>query len=244
MDNTLSPTADTPTPTAAVTRRLIDAPVRAFHWLIVLCFAVAWLTGDGEELRYVHITAGYTMLGLIAFRIVYGLAGPRQARLAAFRNRVAGLPAWLGKRLRGESANGRQGVNLAAGAVLLMMITWLVMAGASGVATHFELTGEWMEEVHEFFANTLLMLVIAHLVLIAIISRQRKQNLALTMLNGRIPGTGPDIARRNHGLIAAMLLATVLGFWGWSAMNAPTEAEIAAMSEGDEDHERGEERRD
>lgn len=233
MDNTLSQTSDTPAPNTVATRRLIDAPVRAFHWLIVLCFAVAWLTGDGEELRYVHITAGYTMLGLIAFRIVYGLAGPRQARLATFRSRVAGLPAWLGKRLRGESANGRQGVNLAAGAVLLMMIAWLVLAGASGVATHFELTGDWMEEVHEFFANTLLVLVIAHLVLIAIISRQRKQNMALSMITGRTPGTGPDIARRNHGLIAAVLLATVLGFWGWSAMNAPTEAEVAAMSSGD-----------
>lgn len=236
MDNTLNPGTDTPKPTAGATRRLIDAPVRAFHWLVVLCFAVAWLTGDGEELRYIHITAGYTMLGLLAFRVFYGLAGPRQARLAAFRNRVAGLPAWLGKRLRGESANGRQGVNLAAGAVLLAMIAWLVLAGASGVATHFELTGEWMEEVHEFFANTLLMLVIAHLVLITIISRQRKQNLALTMVNGRVPGTGPDIARRNHGLIAAVLLATVLGFWGWSAMNAPTDAEIAAMSSGEKDH--------
>lgn len=236
MDNTLSQTSDTPAPNTVATRRLIDAPVRAFHWLIVLCFAVAWLTGDGEELRYVHITAGYTMIGLLVFRVVYGLTGPRQARLATLWRRAAGLSTWLGKLIRGQTADGRQGVNIAAGAALLAMIAWLVLAAASGIATHFELTGDWMEEVHEFFANTLLMLVIAHLVLIAIVSRQRKQNLALTMVTGRTPGNGPDIARRNHGLIAALVIASVLAFWGWSWQQAPTEAEIAAMSAEDDEH--------
>ena len=33
-----------------------DAPVRVFHWLLVLCFAGAWMTADSERLRLAHIT--------------------------------------------------------------------------------------------------------------------------------------------------------------------------------------------
>ena len=37
-----------------------DAPVRVFHWLMVLCFAGAYLTAESEKWRLVHVTLGYT----------------------------------------------------------------------------------------------------------------------------------------------------------------------------------------
>jgi len=33
-----------------------DAPTRLFHWLMVLCFAGAWLTSEGNRLLGVHLT--------------------------------------------------------------------------------------------------------------------------------------------------------------------------------------------
>ena len=52
-----------------------DAPVRVFHWLLVLSFAGAYLTAESERWRLVHVTLGYTLAGLLAFRLLWGVAG-------------------------------------------------------------------------------------------------------------------------------------------------------------------------
>jgi signal transduction histidine kinase len=72
-----------------------DAPVRLFHWLLLLTFAGAWLTSDGERWRMVHVTLGYTMAGLVAFRVLWGLFGTRHARFAAFVRGPAAVVAYL-----------------------------------------------------------------------------------------------------------------------------------------------------
>ena len=61
-----------------------DAPVRAFHWLMVLCFTGAYLTSESEAWRLIHVTLGYTMAGLVASRLVWGLIGTRYARFTSF----------------------------------------------------------------------------------------------------------------------------------------------------------------
>src|SRR5665213_275314 len=48
-----------------------DAPVRVFHWLMVFSFAGAYLTAESERWRLLHVSLGYTMAGLVAFRIVW-----------------------------------------------------------------------------------------------------------------------------------------------------------------------------
>lgn len=62
---------------AQPTRRMMDAPTRAFHWVLALCFVGAYATSEGERWRLVHITLGYTMIGLIGFRLVWLLVGLR-----------------------------------------------------------------------------------------------------------------------------------------------------------------------
>jgi hypothetical protein len=43
----------------------------------------------------------------------------------------------------------------------------------------------------------------------------RRQNQALTMITGRAPGKGPDVARRNLLPLGALLLIAVISFWVW-----------------------------
>ena len=61
-----------------------DAPVRVVHWLLVLSFGVAGLSAESERWQLVHITAGYTRAGLVAFRILWGLVGTQHARFGDF----------------------------------------------------------------------------------------------------------------------------------------------------------------
>lgn len=73
-----------PESTAAREVLVWDAPVRVFHWLMVLSFAGAYVTAESERWRLLHVTLGYTMAGLLAFRVVWGLVGTRHARFASF----------------------------------------------------------------------------------------------------------------------------------------------------------------
>ncbi|HEV7476103.1 MAG TPA: cytochrome b/b6 domain-containing protein, partial [Burkholderiales bacterium] len=66
------------------TVRVWDPLVRAAHWLLVASVLVAWITIElpGKLAAAVHEWAGYTALGVVALRFVWGLVGPRYARFA------------------------------------------------------------------------------------------------------------------------------------------------------------------
>ena len=61
-----------------------DVPVRVFHWLMVLSFLGAYVTAESERWRLLHVTLGYTMAGLVVFRLLWGLVGTRYARFTSF----------------------------------------------------------------------------------------------------------------------------------------------------------------
>ncbi|WBY00359.1 cytochrome b/b6 domain-containing protein [Ramlibacter tataouinensis] len=208
----------------AASRRAVDAPTRMFHWLFALSFAGAWLTGDAERWRALHVVLGYTMAGLLAFRIVYGLVGPRQARLSLTFRRLGGSLRWLrgavASRLSG--VDWRRGQNLLTPLAIVGMLALVVPVTLSGYATFHEWAdGEWLEEIHEFFANALLWVVLAHLALLAVLSLLRRQNQALPMLTGRLPGRGPDLVQQNRVGLALLVLAAVLAYGSWEWQQAP-----------------------
>ena len=83
------------------------------------------------------------------------------------------------------------------------------------------LGGDWLEEVHEFFGEAFLVVVLAHLALIAALSLLRRKNQAAPMLTGRVEGAGPDLVKHNHAWLAALLLVAVLGYWAWEWQQSP-----------------------
>jgi len=60
-----------------------DVPVRVFHWLLAGSFVGAYIVGESDSLRNIHMILGYTAMGLIVFRIVWGFVG---SRFACFRS--------------------------------------------------------------------------------------------------------------------------------------------------------------
>ncbi len=216
-------------------RRVIDAPTRMFHWLFALCFLGAYATADGERWRALHVTLGYTLAGLLVCRVVYGLVGPRHARLAGLLRKLAGAPDWL--RTAARSVQGgalfsrqpgvqwRQGQNLLMALAVLALLVLVVPLTVSGYGSYNDwgdmLGGDWLEDVHEFFGNAFLALVLGHIALISGTSLLRRRNQALPMLTGRTPGVGPDLVRHNHAWLAALLLAGVLVFMGWQWQQSP-----------------------
>ncbi len=224
--NTTHPSADIPIRSFRApgpTRRVVDAPTRMFHWLFALCFVGAYITADGEHWRMLHVTLGYTLAGLLALRVVYGLIGPRQARLSQLWRKFAGLPDWLRSLQPGgrTQVNWRQGQNLLMALAVVALMAVVMPVALSGYATYNDWGGEWLEELHEFSGELFLWLVLAHLALIIGLSLLRRKNQALPMWTGRVEGKGPDLAGRNHGWLAIVLLTGVLAFWSWQWQQSP-----------------------
>jgi len=213
------------------TRRVVDAPTRVFHWLFALCFVGAYVTADFESWRLLHVTLGYTLAGLLAFRVLYGLVGPRHARLSLMLRKLKAGPQWL-RALRDQvrsgsyaSINWQQGQNLGMGLAVVVLLILVIPLTLSGYATFNDwgdfLGCDWIEEIHELMGNTYLAMVLAHLALIGGLSMLRRKNVAQPMLTGRVPGPGPNLAKRNHAWLAALLLVGVLAYWTWEWQQSP-----------------------
>jgi cytochrome b len=214
--------------TVAPVRRITDAPTRMFHWLFAISFLGAYLTADGERLRMLHVTLGYTMAGLLAFRVLYGLFGPRQAGLGLLWRKLASAPAWL-RSLRASTSpsaiNWRQGQNLLMALAVVVLLVLVLPLTLTGYATFNEwgvFPGEeWLGELHEFFGEAMLFVVLAHLALIGGLSLMRRKNMASPMLTGRVEGPGPSLVPHNRAWLAALLLVAVLGYGAWEWQQSP-----------------------
>ena len=71
------------------TVKVWDPLIRIFHWSLVLTFTIAYITED--DWQSLHLVAGYAVTILIAFRLVWGVIGPRFARFTQFIKSPAGV---------------------------------------------------------------------------------------------------------------------------------------------------------
>ena len=197
-----------------------DAPVRVFHWLMVASFAGAWLTAESERWRLIHVTLGYTMAGLVVFRILWGLVGTRHARFSSFVRGPRAAARYLASLLRGRPE--RHAGHNPAGALAIVALLGLTLAVvASGWATYNDLFGGGLEEAHEAAATAMLAVVGVHVAGVLLGSWLHRENLVGAMITGRKP-VGPDEGIRHawHA-VAVLLLMAAPGFWWLQWQGAP-----------------------
>jgi cytochrome b len=167
-----------------------DPVVRLFHWGLVLCFGLAWLTSHRSD--GLHHVAGYAALTLLAVRLVWGVVGPRYARFAHFVREPGQVRAYLADVAKGREAR-HLGHNPAGGA---MVVALLLGIAATAVTGWMETTGtwfgvRWVEVLHSFLAHGLLVLVAVHVAGVALASYRHRENLVAAMVTGRKRGPGP-----------------------------------------------------
>ncbi|NLS20369.1 hypothetical protein HGP16_27955 [Rhizobium sp. P40RR-XXII] len=65
--------------------RAWDLPTRLFKWSLVALIIIAWISsGFDDPKMVVHKTAGYGILVLVVFRILWGFVGSTTARFSSF----------------------------------------------------------------------------------------------------------------------------------------------------------------
>ena len=144
-----------------------------------------------------HIQAGYAVSILIAFRLIWGFIGTRHARFLSFVKPIAVVISYA-KQMMSLSVPHYLGHNPLAAVMVVVLLSSITLVAFTGMvliagegqgplAGTFLVSwsGEWMEEVHEFFANFSLLMVIAHVSGVVVSSLLEGENLVKAMISGR-----------------------------------------------------------
>lgn len=223
-----------------------DLPTRWFHWLLAATFAGSWLTSESERYSDLHVMLGYTLLGLIAFRLVWGFAGTRYACFKDFAYAPTKVVQYVKSLLSGKPEH-YLGHNPAGALAIFLLLALGLATGTTGWLTYNEIGGEWFEDVHEFFANSMLVLVGVHIAGVIVSSLLHRENLARAMVTGYKQGESNGAIRSKRGIAAVLLVASVAGFWGlWfnGNLDALVAGQTAAQAEADHDDRGRDERRE
>jgi cytochrome b len=174
-----------------------DLPIRLFHWLIVAAIAVSWWSAEFRVMD-VHRYSGYTLLGLLTFRIYWGFVGSPTARFAQF---LRG-PGSLAQYVREPSAHTAPGHNplgaWSVAAMLLLLVAQVTIglfvtdidgleSGPLSYLVSFD-TSRALADAHEIIFNILLALMALHIAAIFFYLFARRTNLIAPMVTGRRAG--------------------------------------------------------
>ena len=209
-----TPVRDTVGATGKVRQEIMvwDMPVRVFHWLLVICFAGAWLTSESERLAMIHYAFGYTACLLVLVRLVWGVIGTRYARFSQFLKSPTAIFEHFMAMLRGHPHHD-VGHNPAGGLVMFALMLLILLIGFTGYLTVKEFFGNFVSEVHEAVASLVLGLVIVHIIAAIGMSLIEKQNLVRSMVNGKKKGFPEQGIRYPQHLIGAVVFLGALYFF-------------------------------
>ncbi len=201
-----------------------DLPTRLFHWTLVLAVAFMWYSGEtGGSLMAWHLRCGLLILGLVVFRICWGLWGSDTARFASF---VRG-PAQIKRYLSGSlTENEQPGHNPLGALMVLALLAALLVQLFSGLFASDENmwlyngylnalvgseAGAAARRIHITFFNLLLALIAVHVATILIYKFVKKHNLITPMLSGykMLAGKLPQLQFAGAGKLLAALAVAV-----------------------------------
>ena len=202
-----------------------DWSIRLVHWLMVLLVPFLWWTAEEGYMDW-HKRLGLTMLGLVLFRLIWGLIGTWTARFVPMVRRIGSLKSYVGKlRNRQYVATFGHGplAIISVFALLLALATQIstglfsvdvdgLESGPLAVLVTFE-TGRQVAEIHEFNFNVLVTLIGLHIAAIAVYHFVLKEKLIQPMISGHRSRSDfseaalPENRLRPIPMVAAVLLS-------------------------------------
>lgn len=183
-------------PSKAGRYKLWDGPIRLVHWLLVGLLAFSWWASE-DHLNW-HRWSGYTVIGVVLFRIWWGFAGGRAARFSSFVKGPRAILAHLrtvgrrdGSDVPGHNPVGALSV-LAFLAVLLVQVATGLFAvdidafeaGPFSDRVSFE-AGRQIAEIHELNFRILQGLVVLHVAAVLYYLVWKRTDLILPMITGK-----------------------------------------------------------
>jgi cytochrome b len=206
--------------------RVWDLPTRLVHWALAVLVLVAWLSG-GERMD-IHRYAGYAVLGLVIFRLYWGVAGGSTARFSEFVKGpgtvLAYVRGWRGAPASfGHNPLGALSVLLLVALLIIQLGLGLFAVDVDGMESgpfarfvSFE-TGRSAADLHELNFRLLQGAVALHLAAIAAYAVFKRRNLVTPMVTGQdaTPGLEGELRpaplrRLAIGVVIAVLVVVLI----------------------------------
>lgn len=179
--------------------KIWDPVTRVWHWVLVLAMVVGWSFGKFMSFDTIewHFYLGYLVIGLMAFRVLWGFVGPSPVRFATILPTLSSTLRYL-KTLGSRKPSGSPGHNpLGSLAVIAMLVVITVQAIAGlflesedffeyGPLNEYvsEATADSLNWWHDIMADGILILVGLHVAAILFYWLWKKENLVKPMLSG------------------------------------------------------------
>ncbi|MGC1457583.1 MAG: cytochrome b/b6 domain-containing protein [Steroidobacteraceae bacterium] len=211
-------------------RLVWDLPIRVFHWLLVLSIIGSFTTAKLGLMPW-HIRFGEFMVGMLTFRVIWGLIGPRHARFSNFIKGPTSMVQYLKGGIRSVGHNP-----WGAGMVVLMLLL-LVLQVTTGLFSTDDIayTGpyfpsvshDWAEKltaIHHKNFNIILGAIVLHLCAIVYYTFVKKESLVPAMFHGGKPAAHVPLheAIASSQLLKALIvIAIACGCVYWLVHAAP-----------------------
>ena len=189
-----------------------DVPTRVFHWLLVGSFAGAYYTADSERYRDIHVMLGYILLGLIAFRILWGFFGTRYARFNSFMFKPSEVVAYLTALIKHKSAD-YLGHNPAGSVAIWLLLLLGITSGVTGVMALKDIGGDLVVEWHDLVSEGMLVIVAVHVLGVLVSSVMHRENLVRSMITGFKKGEQDQGIHYAYAWLGVAMLASTVIFW-------------------------------
>ena len=190
-----------PTSGLKLPMRVWDAPIRLFHWTVVVLIIVSYTSVQLGWMQ-VHLVSGDLMLTALLFRLAWGFAGSETARFRAFLvSPTKGLRRL--STLTRREPDTEIGHNAAGGWMVLLMLLLLYLQVATGLGANDDHGTEGplakylgkqlsnrVSEVHSLNFWLIVAAIVIHLLAVAAYARLKGQHLLRPMITGkkRMPG--------------------------------------------------------
>lgn len=143
-----------------------------FHAVISGAFLVSYLTGDGDDVYFMHVFAGYAVLAALAVRLAVGLFAAPGSMLRLPRPDWASIARHVRRIAACDGAVFRSRSPLH-GLVAVLLLIGVGIAAASGAAADFVTK---IEDLHELLGEAALYIVIGHIALILALHGLKRLN--------------------------------------------------------------------
>lgn len=189
-----------------------DVPTRVFHWLLVASFVGAYLTAESERYRDIHVMLGYTLLGLISFRVLWGFIGTRYAQFKAFLFKPGEIVVYLLSLVKGKAAH-YVGHNPAGSVSIWLLLSLGISLGVTGVMLLQDDVADSVVKIHAMATNIMLAVVFLHLCGVLVSSVLHRENLVRSMVTGMKLAEPEQGIYRSYAWLGVVMLCIVAGYW-------------------------------
>ncbi len=190
-----------------------DLPTRLFHWLLAAsvlgAFAIGKLVDDDQPTFALHMLLGATAAFAVMLRVVWGLVGSRHARFGSFMFGPRAIVGYF-RGLLTKDAKPFVGHNPGSSVAIFAMLALTVGAAATGALMGS--FGETLEELHELFANALILVAVAHVAGVLLHTFRHRENLTGSMISGKKLGREADAISSSHPFAATVLVGLTASF--------------------------------